>query len=101
MPYRMELRDLISSLKHLPRLSASTARFWPPTGRELFTYCASILALVTAGGVWGAQPDAKANPTPTPPPGPPTEQQIAAAYAQVDNFLGKPRLIAMNDFGTD
>lgn len=102
MPYRMELRDPIPpSLENLRRLSASTPRFWSPTCRELFIYCASILALLTFGRAWGAQPDGKPNPTPTPPPGPPTQQQIAAAYAQVDNFLGKPRLIAMNDFGTD
>jgi hypothetical protein len=36
---------------------------------------------------------------PTPAPTPPTTAQTAAAYAQVDNFTAKPRLIAMNDFG--
>src|ERR1700758_1511835 len=37
---------------------------------------------------------------PTPAPTPPTTAQTAAAYSEVDNFKGRPRLIAMNDFGT-
>ena len=102
MPCRMDLRDLIPpSLENLRRLLASTPRLRSPTCRELFIYCASSLALLTFGRAWDGQSDGKANPTPTPPPGPPTQQKIAAAYAQVDNFFGKPRLIAMNDFGTD
>jgi hypothetical protein len=83
MSYRMELRDLIPpSLENLRRLSASTARLRFPTCREPFIYCASTLALLTFGRAWGGQPDGKANTTPTPPPVPPTQQEIAAAYAQ-------------------
>ena len=78
-----------------------TFRFPRRTSVSLFIYFTSILALLTVEWAWAAGPDGKEHPTPTPPPGPPNSQQIAAAYAQVDNFIGKPRLIAMNDFGTD
>jgi len=102
MRYRMELRDPTPANLEIPnRVPPSTSRFRRPSCRQLFIYCTSIVALLVFERASGAQPDGKANPTPTPPPGPPTQQQIAAAYAQADNFSGKPRLIAMNDFGTD
>src|SRR5215469_14899552 len=102
MRYRMELRDPTPANLEIPnRVPPSTSRFQRPSCRQLFIYCTSIVALLVFERASGAQPDGKANPTPTPPPGPPTQQQIAAAYAQADNFSGKPRLIAMNDFGTD
>jgi cellulose-binding protein len=102
MRYRMELRDPTPANLEIPhRIPPSAARFRRPSCRQLFIYCTSILALLVFERASGAQPDGKANPTPTPPPGPPTQQQIAAAYAQADSFSGKPRLIAMNDFGTD
>jgi hypothetical protein len=62
------------------------------------THC---LALLTCGPALAERPDWSPHSTPTPPPIPPTAEQIAAAYAQVDDFKGRPRLIALNDFGTD
>jgi Protein of unknown function (DUF1593) len=76
-------------------------RKWIKTPRLPLCFVTAILALASFGRAWGEEPDGKQRPTPTPPPVPPTSQQTAAAYAQVDDFQGKPRLIAMNDFGPD
>src|SRR5215472_5801388 len=83
----------------LHRFSPTTSRFHHRSRLGLFICVTSMLALWTFGRASGEEPDAHQHPTPTPPPTPPTSQQIAAAYAQIDNFIGKPRLIAMNDFG--
>ena len=81
------------------RFSPKTTRCEHRSRFGLFICVTSMLALWTFGRASGEEPEAHQHPTPTPPPTPPTSQQIAAAYAQVDNFIGKPRLIAMNDFG--
>lgn len=58
-----------------------------------------MLALPAFGHAWGDEAEGQARPTPTPPPVPPTAQETAAAYARVDPFTAKPRLIALNGFG--
>jgi Cellulose-binding Sde182, nucleoside hydrolase-like domain/Cellulose-binding protein Sde0182, C-terminal domain len=66
-----------------------------------FNYSVVALMLLAFERVHADGLDEDSHPTPTPPPAPPTQQQITAAYGAVDSFRGKPRLIAMNDFGTD
>ena len=89
--------NLAICLRFLRRFPQKTSRFHPRSCVGLFIY--SILALLTFGHAWGEEPVGQQRPTPTPPPVPPTSQEIAAAYARVDDFARKPRLIALNDFG--
>jgi hypothetical protein len=103
MPVRIESHGSPAvSSRTFPHFLRRTPYSWRPRRAGLFIYCLAVITpLLAFECVCGAQPDANEHPTPTPAPSPPTSQQIAAAYAQVDNFIGKPRLIAMNDFGTD
>ena len=94
-----EAPDLAACLRFLRPFLQKAPRFHPRSRVGLFIYVTSILALWTCGRAWGEESDWQARPTPTPPPVPPTSQEIAAAYARVDSFTAKPRLIAMNDFG--
>jgi hypothetical protein len=90
---------LAACLRVLPRSPQKTSSFRHRRCVGLFIFVTPILALLTSGRALAEEPDEKQHPTPTPPPVPPTSQEIAAAYARVDDFIGKPRLIAMNDFG--
>jgi len=84
-----------------PRFPRKTAPFRHRSSVGLCICSTAVLALLALAPAWGDEPEGKGHATPTPPPVPPTSQQTAAAYAQVDDFQGKPRLIAMNDFGPD
>src|SRR3981081_1392643 len=99
MRYWINSHTLAACLRVLPRSPQTTTSCRHRRCLGLFIYLTSILALLTLGRALGEEPDGKQHPTPTPPPVPPTSQEIAAAYARVDAFIGKPRLIAMNDFG--
>jgi len=89
------------SLPFLPRFPRKTTPFPHRSSVGLCICFTTVLALLALASAWGDEPEGKEHATPTPPPVPPTSQQQAAAYAQVDDFQGKPRLIALNDFGPD